>query len=195
MTPHNFFRKQKEYTNEFISRVISVQCDRSTCKKHACNAAIPVACTVKSKKKMPGFQFPAYKLHVPRQIEILFSTLMTLFCEKWPYFITSFFPDWLFGTCGSISHSKDILWCVDDTQWYCNWEVKSKHFWYIHTGRSRGAWAPLVFRPNWGPKGRKKLFLRPSPHLRFWMTTPNLPPHLPRLTESLDLPLHTWSLL
>ena len=110
MTPHNFFRKQKEYTNEFISCVISVQCDRSTCKKHACNAAIPVACTVKSKKKkMPGFQFPAYKLHVPRQIEILFSALMTLFCEKWPYFITSFFPDWLFGTCGSISHSKNIL--------------------------------------------------------------------------------------
>lgn len=27
ITPHNFFRKQKEYTNEFISRVISVQCD------------------------------------------------------------------------------------------------------------------------------------------------------------------------
>lgn len=51
MTPHNFFRKQKEYTNEFISRVVSVQCDRSTCKKHACNAAIPVACTVKINKK------------------------------------------------------------------------------------------------------------------------------------------------
>ena len=81
-TPQNFFRKQKEYTNEFISRVISVQCDKSTCKKHACNAAIPVTCTVKSKKKMPGCQFTAYKLHVPRQIEILFSTLMTLFCEK-----------------------------------------------------------------------------------------------------------------
>ena len=145
MTPHNFFRKQKEYTNEFISHVISVQCDRSVCKKHACNAAIPVACTVKSKKKMPGFQFPAYKLHVPRQIEILFSALITHFCEKWPYFITSFFPDWLFGTCGSISHSKNILWCVDDTQWYCNWEVKSKCFWYIHTGRSRGAWAPPCF--------------------------------------------------
>ena len=46
-TPHNFFRKQKEYTNEFISCVISVQCDKSTCKKHACNAAIPVTCTVK----------------------------------------------------------------------------------------------------------------------------------------------------
>ena len=68
---------------------------------------------------------------------------MTLFCEKWPYFITSFFPDWLFGTCGSISHSKNILWCVDDTQWYCNWEVKSKCFWYIHTGRSRGPGPPL----------------------------------------------------
>ena len=51
MTPHNFFGKQKEYTNEFISHVISVQCDRSTCKKHACNAAIPVACTVKINKK------------------------------------------------------------------------------------------------------------------------------------------------
>ena len=57
MTPHNFFRKQKEYTNEFISRVISVQCDRSTCKKHACIAAIPVACTVKSKKKCQAFNF------------------------------------------------------------------------------------------------------------------------------------------
>ena len=148
-----------------------------------------------NKKKMPGFQFPADKLHVPRQFETLFSALMTLFCEKWPYFITSFFPDWLFGTCGSISHSKNILWCVDDTQWYCNWEVKSKCFWYIHTGRSRGAWAPLVFRPNWGPKGQKKLFLRPSPHLRFWMTTPNLTLHLPRLTKGRDLPLHTWSLL
>ena len=57
MTPHNFFRKQKEYTNEFISRVISVQCDRSTCKKHACNAAIPVVCTVTSKKKGQAFNF------------------------------------------------------------------------------------------------------------------------------------------
>ena len=111
MTPHNFFRKQKEYTNEFISHVISVQYDRSTCKKHACNAAIPVACTVKSKKKKArlSISFLQIILHVPRQIEILCSALMTLFCEKWPYFITSFFPDWLFGTCGSISHSKNIL--------------------------------------------------------------------------------------
>ena len=29
-------------------------------------------------------------------------------------------------------------------------------------GETRGA-PPLIFRPNWGPKGRKKLFLRPPP--------------------------------
>ena len=29
-----------------------VQCDRSTCKKHACNAAIPVACTVKKNARL-----------------------------------------------------------------------------------------------------------------------------------------------
>ena len=111
-----------------------------------------------NKKKNAGFQFPAYKLHVPRQIEILFSTLMTLFCEKWPYFITSFFPDWLFGTCGSISHSKNILWCVDDTQWYCNWEVKSKCFWCIHTGRSRGPGPPLFLDQTEAQRAEKNCF-------------------------------------
>ena len=33
---------------------------------------------------------------------------------------------------------------------------------------------PLTFRPNWGPKSRKKTFLRPLPppgYLRVWMTT------------------------
>ena len=34
---------------------------------------------------------------------------------------------------------------------------------------------PLIFRPNWGPKSRKKSFLRPPPHyLRVWMTVPPL---------------------
>ena len=34
-----------------------------------------------------------------------------------------------------------------------------------------GEGAPLIFRPNWGPKGRKKNFWRPSPaYLRVWMT-------------------------
>ena len=44
---------------------------------------------------------------------------------------------------------------------------------------------PLIFRPNWGPKGRKKSFLEtatpspppPIPFLRIWMTGPP-PPYL-----------------
>ena len=31
--------------------------------------------------------------------------------------------------------------------------------------RGPGGRAPLIFGPNWGPKGRKKLFLRPPPPL------------------------------
>ena len=56
------------------------------------------------------------------------------------------------------------------------------------SGRSRGgAWGaqpPLIFRPKWGPKGRKKFFLRPGspPYLRVWMTAP-------ALSEDLDPPL------
>ena len=46
-----------------------------------------------------------------------------------------------------------------------------------------GEGAPLIFRPNWGPKGRKKKFWRPSPaYLRVWMTA--APPHL--LSQGLD---------
>ena len=64
--------------------------------------------------------------------------------------------------------------------------------WRKHTsggsrGEARGG-APLTFRPNWGPKGRKKFFRRlPPPYLRVWMTAPP-PPHL---SEGLDPPLHT----
>ena len=51
------------------------------------------------------------------------------------------------------------------------------------SGGSRGG-APLIFRPNWGPKGRKSIFLRPGPpYIRVWMTGP-----LP-LPEGLDPPL------
>ena len=47
-----------------------------------------------------------------------------------------------------------------------------------------GEGAPLIFRPNWGPKGRKKKFWRPSPaYLRVWMTAAP-PPHL--LSQGLD---------
>ena len=44
---------------------------------------------------------------------------------------------------------------------------------------------PLIFRRNWGPKGRKYLFSNnppPPPYLRVWMTGPEL-------SVGLDLPL------
>ena len=45
---------------------------------------------------------------------------------------------------------------------------------YGSSGRSRGgARSPPIFRPNWGPKGRENLFLRPPPpYLRVWITAP-----------------------
>ena len=50
---------------------------------------------------------------------------------------------------------------------------------------------PLIFRPNWGPKGRKKVFeTAPPTYLRVWMTPP------PPLSDGLDLPLLLlWFLL
>ena len=47
--------------------------------------------------------------------------------------------------------------------------------------------SPLIFRPNWGPKDRKKIFLEtalPHPYLRVWMTCTPLPPPL---SQGLDL--------
>ena len=49
---------------------------------------------------------------------------------------------------------------------------------------------PLIFRPNWGPKGRIKFFRRPGslpPYLRVWMTPPPPPPLI--WSECLDPPL------
>ena len=44
-------------------------------------------------------------------------------------------------------------------------------------GGARGAPPPLIFRPNWGPKGRKKLFgWPPPPYFGVWMTVPPPPP-------------------
>ena len=38
-------------------------------------------------------------------------------------------------------------------------------------GGTRGARAPLIFRPKWGPKGRKFFLETPPPlYLRVWMT-------------------------
>ena len=50
---------------------------------------------------------------------------------------------------------------------------------------------PLIFRPNWGPKGRKKFVLRlPLPLISGsgWLRPP-LPPPPPTLSEGLDAPL------
>ena len=55
------------------------------------------------------------------------------------------------------------------------------------TGGAREPRPPLIFRPNWGPKDRKKLFLEtalPHPYLRVWMTCTPLPPPL---SQGLDL--------
>ena len=42
--------------------------------------------------------------------------------------------------------------------------------------------AHLIFRQNWGPKGKKKVFGDPSPHyLRVWMT--GAPPPKPRALD------------
>ena len=50
-------------------------------------------------------------------------------------------------------------------------------------GRGQGEpGSPLIFKPNWGPKGRKNFFETippPPPYLRVWMTAPPPPaPHL-----------------
>ena len=50
-------------------------------------------------------------------------------------------------------------------------------------GGARGAHHSLAFRPNWGPKGRKKNFGdRAPPYLRIWMTPP--PPSPLRISRS-----------
>ena len=49
-------------------------------------------------------------------------------------------------------------------------------------GSRRGAPPSLIFRPNWGPKGRKKCFWDRPPYLRVW--TPALPS--PPLSEGLN---------
>ena len=46
-------------------------------------------------------------------------------------------------------------------------------------GGARGPGPSLIFRPNWGPKGRKHVFGdRGPPYLRVWMTTPHPPAYL-----------------
>ena len=86
----------------------------------------------------------------------------------------------------SASRSKDRVICAffeTRTQWPVVVFLKSFCY-YLPRGGSRGgaqrARLPLMFRPNWGPKGRKKLF----------ETAPSPPP--PSLSKGLDPPLLTY---
>ena len=104
----------------------------------------------------------------------------------------------------SLFHSvnKRLTYCQKDlvlTQWFC---FRLKAIWLpsplggVSTLRSKpfcfcivlSVVDPLIFRPNWGPKGWKNFFSTgPPPYLRVWMTA--TPPFPPPLLEGLDLPL------
>ena len=57
-------------------------------------------------------------------------------------------------------------------------------------GGARGPRLPLIFRPNWGPKDQKKVFLTPPRPLYFRVCMTAPPPPPPPLSEGLDSPLH-----
>ena len=68
--------------------------------------------------------------------------------------------------------------------WTLLWENRSHFAMPPLAVADPGEGPPLIFRPNWGPKGRKNIFSRPGPrYIRVWMTGP-----LP-LSEGLDPPL------
>ena len=84
-----------------------------------------------------------------------------------------FLPLLLFTFYTSLTY---IFYCILLTWHYFRTNIS-------YSGRSRGeAWAaraPLIFRPNWGPKGREKIFLR-SP------LSQDLDDRLPPLSQDLD---------
>ena len=70
------------------------------------------------------------------------------------------------------------------------------------SGGSRGgAWgpgSPLIFRPNWGPKGGKKFFWRPAPHFSKGLDDPTHtppPPIISRFGASTALPMLIMSFI
>ena len=83
---------------------------------------------------------------------------------------------------------KKIRNPVPENRWSAAWSPEFK----TSGGSRRGArWTrpPLIFTPNWGPKGGKKFFWdRAPPFVRVWMTGP---PPLPPLYEGLVPPLKT----
>ena len=71
---------------------------------------------------------------------------------------------------------KKIRNPVPENRWSAAWSPEFK----TSGGSRRGArWtrSPLIFTPNWGPKGGKKFFWdRAPPFVRVWMTGPPPPP-------------------
>ena len=71
----------------------------------------------------------------------------------------------------------------------CCTQTEPNLFAVADPGVGPGGRPPLIIRLNWGPKGRKNLFVntgpppRPPPYLRVWMTGPH------PLCEGLDPPL------
>ena len=61
---------------------------------------------------------------------------------------------------------------------YCEHALSVLQFAVADQGRGPGG-PPPIFRPKWGPKGRRNSFGRPpSLYLRVWMTAPPPPPPL-----------------
>ena len=110
---------------------------------------------------------PVKEDHLWRWSKIFRSDLTKMVRSAW--FLTGFPEFWtewkarsckilshMEGTFKRCSHSRQPLSMVDPGE------------------RPGGAVAPLIFGPNWGPKGRKKIFFsdRVPPYLRVWMTAP-----------------------
>ena len=63
--------------------------------------------------------------------------------------------------CAATKQGGSVMIAGEQIEWSggMTWGVSDRS-----RGGAGGA-APLSFRPNWGPKGRKNFFLRPSPPL------------------------------
>ena len=82
-------------------------------------------------------------------------------------------------------HYNVILSETDVMQWFCfisqNKVDVDIELAVVDPAEGPGGPAPLIIEPNWGPRGRKKLFWRPAPpppppYPRVWITAP--PPYL-----------------
>ena len=66
-------------------------------------------------------------------------------------------------------HYNVILSETDVMQWFCfisqNKVDVDIELTVVDPAEGPGGPAPLIIEPNWGPRGRKKLFWRPRPHL------------------------------